>query len=51
MKVFLDKDLHSAYDLDPELALKEKEEYLDSLMTPTRFILFHDPLTDSLYYP
>ena len=51
MKVFLDKDLYSAYDLDPDLALREKEKYLNSLKTPTRFILFHDPLTDSLYYP
>lgn len=51
MKVFLDRNLYSGYDLDPELAIREKEKYLNSLMTPTRFILFHDPLIDSLYYP
>ena len=51
MKVFLDKDLFSGYDLDPELALLEKLKYLNSLKTQTRFILFHDPLTNSLYYP
>ncbi len=51
MKVFLDKDLYSGYDLDPVLAREEKENYLKSLKTPTRFVLFHDPLTDSLYYP
>jgi glyoxylase-like metal-dependent hydrolase (beta-lactamase superfamily II) len=51
MKVFLDKGLYSAYDLDPELARKEKQNYLNSLKTSTRCVLFHDTLTDSVYYP
>jgi glyoxylase-like metal-dependent hydrolase (beta-lactamase superfamily II) len=51
MKVFLDKDLFSGYDLNPELALTEKGNFLKSLSSPTRLILFHDPLIDSLYYP
>ncbi len=51
MKVFLGKELFSGYDLNPELALREKRRFLDSIKNPTRLILFHDPLTDSLYYP
>jgi len=51
MKVFLDKDLFSGYDLKPELALSEKRDFLNSIRSPTRLVLYHDPLTDSLYYP
>ncbi len=51
MQVFLDKDVYSGYDLDPELALLEKQDFLSSLRNSIRIILFHDPLIDSLYYP
>ena len=51
MKVFLDKDLFSGYDLNPDLAISEKWKFLKSIRNPTRLVLFHDPLTDSLYYP
>jgi glyoxylase-like metal-dependent hydrolase (beta-lactamase superfamily II) len=51
MKSFLDQKLYSGYDLDPELALKEKQEFLHSIEKSTKVILFHDPLIDSVYYP
>lgn len=51
MKIFLEKGVYSAYDQDHKLAVKEKDDYLNSRETPTRCILYHEPLTYSIYYP
>ena len=51
MKAFLDKNLFSCYDLNPDLALVEKQDFLLSLKDQTRIILFHDPLIDNICHP
>lgn len=51
MEVFLQKEVYSGYDLDPDLARSEKLEILSEISESTRLMLFHDPLIDSLYYP
>lgn len=51
MSIFFEKQIYSGYDLDPEVAVREKCEFLDGISRPSRFILFHDPLKDSSLYP
>lgn len=51
MEVFLQKEVYSGYDLDPDLARSEKLEFLSEFSESSRFILFHDPFIDSMYYP
>jgi len=50
MKAFLDKEVYCGYDLKPELAMREKQEFLENLESGSRLILFHDSLTDSDFY-
>jgi len=51
MEIFLDPDACSGYDLDPELARKEKVDFLGGLDHPCELVLFHDPVRPRLIYP
>jgi glyoxylase-like metal-dependent hydrolase (beta-lactamase superfamily II) len=51
LQTFLAADVSSAYDLDPELARKEKVEFLEGLDVGTELIFYHDPLVDRKIYP
>jgi len=48
---FLDSEISSGFDLDPDLARKEKNEFLQSIPKNTELIFFHDPLVDKKIYP
>lgn len=50
-ELFLEPGVYSKYDLDPELAKLEKQEFLDELDNSSRLIFFYDPLKKSLFYP
>ncbi len=50
MQSFLEPDVNSSYDLDPELALREKNDFLAGLPAESELIFFHDPLTDRMFY-
>ena len=51
LELFLESGVNSTYDLDPELANREKLEFLNELNHSTRLIFCHDPLKDSMFYP
>lgn len=51
MEIFLNRDVYSGYDINPELAKSEKENFLKEIAASSRMILFHDPLIYSVYYP
>lgn len=51
MESFMKPEVNSGYDLEPELANQEKLDFLNELSRPTRLVLFHDPLIDSVFYP
>ena len=51
LELFLKPGVYSKYDLDPELAKQEKQEFLEELDNSSRLIFFHDPLKESLFYP
>jgi glyoxylase-like metal-dependent hydrolase (beta-lactamase superfamily II) len=51
MKSFLDPDVCSAFDLDPEIARKEKNKFLSELSPGSEIIYFHDPHTVRQFYP
>jgi glyoxylase-like metal-dependent hydrolase (beta-lactamase superfamily II) len=51
MEIFLDYDVYSGYDLDPDLAIREKQELLSGFTGSNRIIYFHDPLKSSSFYP
>jgi glyoxylase-like metal-dependent hydrolase (beta-lactamase superfamily II) len=50
MRIFLEPDIYSGYDLDPELAMREKQEFINGLPASSRLIFFHDPLENNIYY-
>jgi glyoxylase-like metal-dependent hydrolase (beta-lactamase superfamily II) len=50
MEAFLESDVYCGYDLDPELQLREKKDFLDQLEPGSRLILFHDTLKESIFY-
>jgi len=50
LEVFLEPEVHSGYDLDPGLLIKEKLDLLGQIRQGSRFFLFHDPLKDSVIY-
>jgi len=50
LEIFLDKEVWCGYDLEPELQLREKQEFLQELSPGTKLILFHDTLKKSLFY-
>jgi glyoxylase-like metal-dependent hydrolase (beta-lactamase superfamily II) len=50
MELFLESDVCSGYDLDPELAIREKQGFLEGIEKGSEIIFFHDPLIDRRYY-
>jgi len=50
MEIFLQRELWCGYDLEPDLLLREKENFLQNLIPKTRLILFHDTLKESVFY-
>lgn len=50
MEIFLQPGTWCGYDLDPQLLLREKQEFLQHLAPETRLVLFHDTLKDSVFY-
>jgi len=50
MEVFLQPELWCGYDLEPDLLLREKNNFLQNLTPFTRLRLFHDTLKESLFY-
>jgi glyoxylase-like metal-dependent hydrolase (beta-lactamase superfamily II) len=50
MEIFLDKEVWCGYDLEPELQLREKQEFLHDLTPESNLILFHDTLKKSIIY-
>lgn len=50
MEIFLETGTWCEYDLDPELQLREKNDFLKELDIGSRLILFHDSLKESVIY-
>jgi glyoxylase-like metal-dependent hydrolase (beta-lactamase superfamily II) len=50
MEAFLEPEVYCGYDLDPELQLREKQDFLDQLEPGSRLILYHDSLKESVFY-
>jgi len=50
MEVFLEPGTWCGYDLNPELQLEEKQDFLQKLNSKSLLILFHDPLKESVFY-
>lgn len=50
MEAFLEPEVYCGYDLDPELQLREKQDFLDQMEPGSRLILFHDSLKESVFY-
>ena len=51
LELFLKSGVYSGYDMNPELAMQEKQEFLKELDESSRLIFFHDPLKESMFYP
>jgi len=51
MESFMEREVSSGYDLDPELARREKGEFLDGLRERSILIFFHDPVKERVLYP
>jgi glyoxylase-like metal-dependent hydrolase (beta-lactamase superfamily II) len=51
MEIFLRFEVSSGYDLEPELARKEKVEFLENLDPGSELVFYHDPHTERLIYP
>jgi len=51
MELFLEPEVNSGYDLDPDLAAREKRSFLDELDGNSELFLFHEPLRNRVYYP
>ena len=50
MEIFLENGSYSGYDMNPQLAIEEKQEFFGSLKDNTQIIFFHDPLKDKMFY-
>ena len=50
MEIFLEPGTWCGYDLDPELLIREKEDFLGKLKENSRLVFFHDPLKESIIY-
>ena len=50
MEAFLDPEVYCGYDLDPEMQIREKRDFLVRIKEGSRIILYHDPLKDSIFY-
>lgn len=49
--MFLRREIFSGYDLYPEIALREKQEFLKEITGRYHLIFFHDLLNKSMIYP
>ena len=50
MEIFLDPGTWCGYDLDPQLQLREKQDFLGALHPGSQLIFFHDSLNQSVFY-
>ena len=50
MEIFMEPGTWCGYDLDPELQLREKQEFLQKLIPGSRLIFFHDTLKESILF-
>lgn len=50
MQIHMEEGIWCAYDLDPELLLKEKQDLLKDMDERSQLILFHDTLNDKVIY-
>jgi len=50
MEVYLEPEVYCGYDLDPELQIREKKDFIAKIDPGSRLILFHDTLKESVYY-
>ena len=50
MEIFLKPGTWCGYDLDPDLLLREKEDFLNGLLSRSRLVFYHDPLKESVIY-
>jgi glyoxylase-like metal-dependent hydrolase (beta-lactamase superfamily II) len=50
MEIFLKPELWCGYDMEPDLQLREKQKFFQSLAPKTRLLLFHDTLKESVFY-
>ena len=50
MEAFLEPEVYCGYDLDPELQVREKQEFLAQIEPGSRLFLFHDTLKESVFY-
>jgi glyoxylase-like metal-dependent hydrolase (beta-lactamase superfamily II) len=50
MEAFLEPEVYSGYDLEPQMLLREKLGFLDLMEQGSQIILYHDPLKDSIFY-
>ena len=51
MEIFLEPDVSSAYDLDPEQAIRDKLDFLGKLERPAELVFFHDPVRPRISFP
>jgi len=51
MELFLVGDVFSGYDLDPDMLIREKRDFLNEIEAGSELIFFHDPLKDRKIYP
>lgn len=50
MEAFLEPEVYCGYDLEPDLQIREKQDFLDRMELGSRIILYHDPVRDSIFY-
>jgi glyoxylase-like metal-dependent hydrolase (beta-lactamase superfamily II) len=50
MEIFLKQSLWCGYDLEPDLLLREKQEFLREIPTGSNIIFYHETLKDSVLY-
>lgn len=50
MEIFMNPETWCGYDLEPQLALQEKNEYLQEISPGSRLIFFHETLKESMFH-
>ena len=50
MEAFLEPEVYCGYDLEPDLLIREKQDFLGRMELGSRIILYHDPVRDSIFY-
>lgn len=48
MEIFLDPEVWCGYDLEPDLQLREKQDFLQGLSPGSKVVLYHDTLMESV---